>query len=183
MCTFHLAYFESGCLFMRVRPHQGRTVLYRLFSWSQIQIHLVLFIIKIIYGILSLRRYKHRQLKNKALFSSFCVFLVDSISIARGHGSKSFFVLLSLTFVKGIKMKSFKSFLANLFGLYQVLKVKLELQNYFQYLATLRMMVANSLKAIEDTTQQYQYSYLVHFQYMNFTEFSYLRYIAQFIWW
>ena len=26
MCTFHLAYFKSGCQFMRVRPHQGRTV-------------------------------------------------------------------------------------------------------------------------------------------------------------
>ena len=26
MCAFHLAYFESGCPFMRVRPLQGRTV-------------------------------------------------------------------------------------------------------------------------------------------------------------
>ena len=26
ICTFHLAYFKSGCQFMRVRPLQGRTV-------------------------------------------------------------------------------------------------------------------------------------------------------------
>ena len=27
MCTFHLPYLKSGCQFMRVRPHQGRSVL------------------------------------------------------------------------------------------------------------------------------------------------------------
>ena len=34
MCTSHLAYFKSGCKFMRVRPHQGRTVKCYLVLWN-----------------------------------------------------------------------------------------------------------------------------------------------------